>query len=67
MLDTIFRGIFDADMAAVIPVSDFLLCVGCALLIGLILAGAYICGAKYTRSFVATLALLPAEIGRAHV
>ncbi len=62
MLDTIFRGIFDADMAAVIPVSDFLLCVGCALLIGLILAGAYICGAKYTRSFVATLALLPAVV-----
>lgn len=39
MLNTIFKGIFDTDMTSVITVSDFLLCVGCALLIGLILAG----------------------------
>lgn len=62
MLNTIFKGIFDTDMTSVITVSDFLLCVGCALLIGLILAGAYIYGAKYTKSFVATLALLPAVV-----
>lgn len=62
MPDTIFRGIFDTDMTAVISVSDFLLCLGCALVIGLILAGAYTCGTKYTRSFVATLALLPAVV-----
>lgn len=62
MPDTIFRGIFDTDMTTVISVSDFLLCLGCALAIGLILAGAYTCGTKYTRSFVATLALLPAVV-----
>ncbi len=62
MLDTIFRGIFDTDMTTVISVSDFLLCLGCALVIGLVLAGAYTCGTKYTRSFVATLALLPAVV-----
>lgn len=62
MPDTIFRGIFDTDMTTVISVSDFLLCLGCALVIGLILAGAYMCGAKYTRSFAATLALLPAVV-----
>lgn len=62
MLNTIFKGIFDTDMTSVITVSDFLLCVGCALLIGLILAGAYMYGAKYTKSFVATLALLPAVV-----
>lgn len=62
MLDTIFRGIFDTDMTTVISVSDFLLCLCCALVIGLVLAGAYTCGTKYTRSFVATLALLPAVV-----
>lgn len=62
MPDTIFRGIFDTDMTTVISVSDFLLCLGCALVIGLILVGAYMCGAKYTRSFAATLALLPAVV-----
>ena len=62
MLQTIFRGIFDTDMISVISVSQFLLCVGCALLCGLILAGAYMCGSRYTRSFVATLALLPAVV-----
>ncbi|MGI6017922.1 MAG: DUF4956 domain-containing protein [Marvinbryantia sp.] len=62
MLNTLFRGIFDTNMTSVISVSDFLLCVGCALLIGLILAGSYMYGMKYTKSFVATLALLPAVV-----
>ncbi len=62
MVNTLFRGIFDTDMTSVIPVSDFMLCVGCALIIGLILAGTYIYGTKYTKSFVATLALLPAVV-----
>ena len=58
MLNTLFQGIFDTDMTSVISVSDFLLCVGCALAVGLILAGTYMYGTKYTKSFVATLALL---------
>ncbi len=62
MFNTIFKGIFDTDMTNVITVSDFLLCVGCALLIGLILSTAYMCKTKYTKSFVATLALLPAVV-----
>ena len=62
MLNTLFQGILDTDMTSVISVSDFLLCVGCALVIGLILAGAYMYGTKYTKSFVATLALLPAVV-----
>ena len=55
MLNTLFQGIFDTDMTSVISVSDFLLCVGCALAVGLILAGTYMYGTKYTKSFVATL------------
>ena len=62
MLESWFRGIFDTDMTHVIAVSDFLLCVGCALVIGLILAGCYIYRTRYTKSFVATLALLPAVV-----
>lgn len=62
MLNQMFRGIFDTDMTNVIDVQDFLLCVGCSLVIGLILAVAYMCGTRYTKSFVATLAILPAVV-----
>lgn len=62
MLANIFRGIFDTDMTSVIAPSDFLLCVVCALVIGLILAGFYMYRTRYTKSFVATLALLPAVV-----
>ena len=62
MLDNLFRGIFDTNMTSVIAVSDFLVCVGCALAIGLILAGCYMYRTRYTKSFVATLALLPAVV-----
>lgn len=62
MLADIFKGIFDTDMTAVIEPLDFLLCVGSALLIGLILAGFYMYGTRYSKSFVATLAVLPAVV-----
>ena len=62
MLNQLFQGIFDTSATQVIALSDFLLCVGCALLIGAILAGAYMYHTRYTKSFVATLALLPAVI-----
>ena len=62
MLDTLFRGIFDSDSIRIISVSDFLLCVGCSLIVGLILALAYTFRTRYTRSFVGALALLPAVV-----
>lgn len=62
MLNNFFKGIFDTDATRVISVGDFLLCVGCSLVIGLILALAYMYRARYTKSFVATLALLPAVV-----
>ena len=62
MLNNLFSGIFDTELTSVIAVSDFLLCVGCALAIGLILAGCYIYRTRYTKGFVATLALLPAVV-----
>lgn len=62
MLADLFRGIFDTDMTSVIAPSDFLLCVGSALIIGWMLAGFYMYRTRYTKSFVATLALLPAVV-----
>lgn len=62
MLESIFRGLFDSDMTRVISVSDFLLCIGCSLLIGLILAFGYMYRARYTKSFIVTLALLPGVV-----
>ena len=62
MLDSLFSGIFDSSAVTVIPVGQFLLCVAVALVIGLILAAAYMYRARYTKSFVTTLAVLPAVV-----
>ncbi len=62
MLDNIFTGLFDSDASSSIGLSDFLLCIGCALLVGLIMALAYMYRTRYTKSFVVTLALLPAVV-----
>jgi len=62
MLNSFFRGLFDTDMTAVTDVSDFLLCVGCSLLIGLALAFCCMYRSRCTKSFIVTLALLPAVV-----
>ena len=62
MFANLFQGLFDTTMTNVIEPSDFLLCVGSALVIGLILAAFYMYRTRYTKSFVATLALLPAVV-----
>ena len=62
MLENLFRGLFDTDLVAVISVTDFLLCLGCALVLGLIMAFTYMYRTRYTKSFVITLALLPAVV-----
>ncbi|MDD7740413.1 MAG: DUF4956 domain-containing protein [Lachnospiraceae bacterium] len=62
MLNTIFRGIFDLEQTSVISVTDFLLCIGCSLLVGIILAFGYQFHTRYTKSFLATLCLLPAAV-----
>lgn len=62
MFANLFQGLFDTEMTSVISLTDFLLCVGSALVVGLILAAFYMYETRYTRSFVATLALLPAVV-----
>ena len=62
MLETFFKGIFDTHYISVIELSDFLWCVGVSLVIGLLLAGCYMFRSRYTKSFVVTLAVLPAVV-----
>lgn len=62
MLNSLFSGLFDTSMTNVISVSDFLLCIVCSLVIGLILAFGYMYRSRYTKSFIITLTLLPAVV-----
>lgn len=62
MLENIFKGLFDSELTAVISVGDFILCLGVSLVLGLVMALAYMYRTRYTKSFVVTLALLPAVV-----
>ena len=62
MLENLFRGLFDTDLTTVISVTDFLFCLGASVVIGLVMALAYMYRTRYTKSFVVTLALLPAVV-----
>lgn len=62
MLDSLFRGLFDTSTTSVISLTNFLLCIGCSLLIGLLLAFCHMYRSHYTKSFIMTLALLPAVV-----
>ncbi len=62
MLDKLFKGVFDSELATVISVTDFILCIGFSLVLGLLMALAYMYKTRYTKSFVITLALLPAVV-----
>lgn len=62
MIESIFKGLFDSELTTVISVSDFLLCLGVSLVLGLVLCAGYMYKTRYTKSFVVTLALLPAVV-----
>lgn len=57
-----FQGLFDSDITNVISISDFLLCLLCALFVGLLLCLTYMFRSRCSKSFVVTLALLPAIV-----
>jgi len=61
-METLFKGIFDSDLTTLISVPNFLLCIGVSLVLGLLIALSYMYKTRYTRSFVVTLALLPAVV-----
>lgn len=56
-----FNGIFDST-SQTIGVYNFTLCLLCALVVGMIIAYSYMHKTRYTKSFVVTLALLPAVV-----
>lgn len=62
MLNSLFEGIFDHSGETVISVTDFLICIGVSLAIGVFLALVYTYKSRYTKSFVITLAVLPAVV-----
>ena len=61
-MDTLFLGLFDTDMTRTIGVDQFLLCIGSSLLIGIILASGYMIHARYSKSYIMTLSILPAVV-----
>lgn len=61
-MEALFKGVFDSDVTSVISVGDFLLCIIASLLIGIIIAVSYMYRTRYTKSFVITLAMLPAVV-----
>ncbi len=61
-MHNLFKGLFDSEFVSHISVTDFLLCMGVALVLGIILAFVYMYRSRYTKSFVVTLALLPAVV-----
>ena len=61
-MDTLFLGLFDTDMTRTIGVDLFLLCIGSSLLIGIFLAAGYMIHARYSKSYIMTLSILPAVV-----
>lgn len=62
MTQNIFRGLFDVETASVIAASDFMICIISSLVIGFILAAMYMYKSTYSKSFIVTLAILPAVV-----
>ncbi len=62
MEKSIFSGLFDTQFTNVISITNFLICIGVSLVLGLILAFAYMYKNRYTQSFLVTIALIPAAV-----
>lgn len=62
MVENIFRGLFDSDLVSVISLTDFMFCLLTALILGFFIALTYTYKGSYTKSFLVTLALLPAVV-----
>lgn len=58
----IFRSVFDTGLTTVISVPVFLGCLAVSLVIGIFFAMVYSYKSNYTKSFLTTLALLPAIV-----
>lgn len=63
MLDSLFAGVFDSTTSTTIDFAGFMVCMVVALLLGVFIAWMYMLTARHTKSFVTTLAVLPAVVG----
>ena len=61
-MDKLFKGIFDTELTRTISMNDFLLCLFVSLALGLVLTLAYMWKNQHSKSFLVTLALLPAVV-----
>lgn len=62
MLASIFTGLFDTEQALAVDVTDFLICILSSLVIGFVIALMYMYKSTYSKSFIVTLATLPAVV-----
>lgn len=62
MLDELFNSVFENASSEEITLRSFLVCLGASVLIGLILAVAYMYNNSYSKTFVVTLAIIPAVV-----
>ncbi|MCD8039182.1 MAG: DUF4956 domain-containing protein [Lachnospiraceae bacterium] len=61
-MENIFKGLFDTQATDVIALSDFMICIISSLVIGFIIALMYMYKNEYSKSFIVTLATLPAIV-----
>ena len=61
-MEKLFQGLFDSTQTSVIDVVDFILCLSVSLIIGLAIAFTFTFKNRHTKSYVVTLALLPAVV-----
>lgn len=61
-METIFKGLFDTEMASMLSVQDFMICIFSSLIVGFIIAIMYMYKSTYSKSFIVTLATLPAVV-----
>ena len=57
-----FESVFEFSYESIISVEDFVLCLGVALALGVMIALAYAFKSRFTRSFLFTLGILPAVV-----
>jgi hypothetical protein len=62
MADNLITSIYDTQIVTSLSMGQFAAAIGSSLILGLIIALTYMRGTRYTKSFVVTLALLPAII-----
>ena len=62
MFNSLFKGLFDGSTATSLEISQFLLCMAVSLVIGVLLAGAYMLRSRASKSFLVTLAMLPVTV-----